>query len=78
MLDGDSRTWREGFGDGVRSVAVGTAGQAAVVLEGWEVGGRETTFVEAKCWWSVVALGKWIVENDGVGPIVSSNCDSVK
>ena len=65
------------FRNRVCLVAIGATGEASVVLRGWEVCDGETTFVKAKCWRSVVASGKWIVEDDCISVIVLYHSDTI-
>ena len=78
-LDINSRSRRERFSDWVRSVSKQTAGEAAVVLDELrEVGDWKSFFVETVGRWAVIGLGEWIVENNGVGSIVSTNYNTVQ
>ena len=73
-VDRDVCAWREGFWNRISAILHKTAGEATIVADvvckccDWK-----TALVKTKCGQAIVVSGEWIVENDSVCFIITTN-----
>ena len=60
-------------------VGVVATGETAIIIdEGRKVGDQEAAFIKFESCRTIVPAGDWIVEDDGVGAVILSDCDLVQ